>query len=107
MNGLKELGLGGLDMDSEEFHSAVVDGLRENTSLQRLVCGGSIWHEEAPSDIRALIDFYLDLNRNGRKFLEPPLTSRVAAGVWPSVLAKMSSPYIGHEPALLLFAKET
>jgi hypothetical protein len=93
MDGLKELGLTESDVDSEELYSAVVDGLRENTSLLRITCyDGEIWHEEAPSDIKALIDFYLNLNRNGRKFLEPPLTSRVPAGLWPRVLAKMSSP---------------
>jgi hypothetical protein len=92
MDGLKELGLTELDVDSEELYSAVVDGLQENTSLQWITWCGEIWHEEAPSDIKALIDFYLSLNRNGRKFLEPPLTSHVTASLWPSVLAKMSSP---------------
>jgi Ran GTPase-activating protein (RanGAP) involved in mRNA processing and transport len=96
MEGLKELSLDVFDdMANKELCSAVVDGLRKNTSLQRLsscVSGDGMWHEEAPSDIKALIEFYLNLNRNGRKFLEPPLTSRVPASLWPSVLAKMSSP---------------
>jgi Ran GTPase-activating protein (RanGAP) involved in mRNA processing and transport len=93
MDGLKELYLSPVfDMDSEELQSAVVDSLRENTSLQRLTGWRDIWHQRMPSDIKALIDFYLNLNRNGRKFLEPPLTSRVPAGLWPSVLTKMSSP---------------
>jgi hypothetical protein len=44
-----------------------VDGLKENTSVYQLSCGVSgdgTWQEEAPSDIKALVDFYLDLNRN-------------------------------------------
>jgi hypothetical protein len=92
MDGLMELGLYVFDVDSEDLYSAAVDGLRENTSLQRLTCDGEIWHEEAPSNIKVLIDFYLKLNRNGRKFLEPPLTSRIPATLWPSVLAKMTCP---------------
>jgi hypothetical protein len=87
---LKELDLNPVDMDSEELYSAVVDGLRENTSSQGITCWGEIWLEGAPSDIKALIVFYLNLNRNGRKFLEPPLTSRVPISLWPSVLANMS-----------------
>ncbi len=70
----------------------VVDGLQENTSLQRISWDLEIWYKLAPSNIKELIDFYLNLNRNGRKFLEPPLTTRVPASLWPSVFAKMSSP---------------
>jgi hypothetical protein len=75
-------------MEKEEYCVMVVDSLRKNTSLQRLTCGSHphAWHEEA------LIVFYLSLNRNGRKFLEPPLVSRVPLGLWPRILANMSSP---------------
>jgi Ran GTPase-activating protein (RanGAP) involved in mRNA processing and transport len=89
MKGLKELCLNhGEFMDKEEYCVMVVDSLRKNTSLQRLKCGShvSAWHEEA------LVVFYLSLNRNGRKLLEPPLVSRVPLGLWPRILANMSSP---------------
>jgi hypothetical protein len=92
MDGLKQLSLNRFHVDDDWLYSAVVDGLQENTSLQRITCDGEelkIWYEHAQSDF--LIDFYLSLNRNGRKFLEPPLTARVTAGLWPSVFANMSS----------------
>jgi Ran GTPase-activating protein (RanGAP) involved in mRNA processing and transport len=95
MEGLKKLNLCEFpDMANDEFWSAVVDGLRENTSLQQLTWdnGSMDWHGGAPSHAKALIDFYLNLNRNGRQFLEPPLTSRVPDSLWPRILAKMSSP---------------
>jgi Ran GTPase-activating protein (RanGAP) involved in mRNA processing and transport len=94
MKGLKELCLNHCDvMDNEELCVAVVDGLRKNTSLQRLICDwGRTWHDAAPSQVKPLIAFYLNLNRNGRKLLEPPLASRVPVGLWPRILANMSSP---------------
>jgi Ran GTPase-activating protein (RanGAP) involved in mRNA processing and transport len=94
MKGLKELchhhwGV----MDNEELCVAVVDGLRKNTSLERLTGSyGSNWHDQAPSHVKPFIAFYLNLNRNGRKLLEPPLVSRVPLGLWPRILANMSSP---------------
>jgi Ran GTPase-activating protein (RanGAP) involved in mRNA processing and transport len=96
MEGLKELCLSHDDgMVNEELCLAVVDGLRKNTGLQRLTCGyggSTTWHDEASSHIKPLIAFYLDLNRNGRRLLEPPLASRVPVSLWPRILANMSSP---------------
>jgi Ran GTPase-activating protein (RanGAP) involved in mRNA processing and transport len=51
MDGLKELCLTELGVDSEELHSTVVDGLRENTSLQWITGCDEIWHEEVSSNI--------------------------------------------------------
>jgi hypothetical protein len=80
-------------MDNEELCVAVVDALRKNTILERLVgTYGRNWHDQAPSHVKPLIAFYLNLNRNGRKLLEPPLVSRVPLGLWPRLLANMSSP---------------
>jgi Ran GTPase-activating protein (RanGAP) involved in mRNA processing and transport len=99
MKGLKELRLNHCDvMNNEELCVAVIDGLRKNTSLQRLKCEGgtriqdNTWHDQAPSHIKPLIAFYLNLNRNGRRMLEPPLVSRIPLGLWPRILANMSSP---------------
>jgi hypothetical protein len=94
MEGLTELCLDHCGvMVNEEFCVTVVDGLKNNTGLQRLTCeaGDLTWYEHAPPHVKPLIDFYLQLNRNGRKWLEAPLTSRVPAGLWPRILAKMSS----------------
>jgi Ran GTPase-activating protein (RanGAP) involved in mRNA processing and transport len=93
MKGLKVLCITHLDVMVNELCVAVVDGLRKNTVLQRLCDGdGRAWHDEAPTHVKSLIDFYLNLNRNGRKLLEPPLASRVPVGLWPRILANMSSP---------------
>jgi Ran GTPase-activating protein (RanGAP) involved in mRNA processing and transport len=95
MEGLKELCLDHCDgMNDAELCVVVVDGLRKNTGLQRLTCEGgeTTWHDEAPSHIKPLIAFNLDLNRKGRRLLEPPLASRVPVGLWPRILANMSSP---------------
>jgi hypothetical protein len=95
MEGLKELCLnycGGIV--NEELCVTLVDGLRNNTGLQRLTCAGGdlSWYQHAPAHVKPLIYFYLHLNRNGRKWLEAPLASRVPVGLWPHILAKMSSP---------------
>jgi hypothetical protein len=37
-----------------------------------------------------MILFYLKLNRNGRRFLQPPMSMNIAAGLWPHILAKAS-----------------
>jgi Ran GTPase-activating protein (RanGAP) involved in mRNA processing and transport len=94
MEGLMALCIASDDMVSEEFWVAVVDGLRKNTGLQRLTCeaNGITWHEGAPPHVKPLIELYLNLNRNGRKWLEAPLASRVPVGLWPLILANMSSP---------------
>jgi Ran GTPase-activating protein (RanGAP) involved in mRNA processing and transport len=95
MEGLKELCLDHcVGMDNEDFYVALVDGLRKNTSLHRLTYQGgeTTWHDEAPSHVKPLIAFYLDLNRNGRKLLEPPLALRAPIGLWPHILANMLSP---------------
>jgi Ran GTPase-activating protein (RanGAP) involved in mRNA processing and transport len=97
MKGLNELCLSHCDvMDNEDLCVAVVDGLRKNTGLQRLTydgdSGAGTWLDKAPCHVKPLIAFYLNLNRNGRKLLEPPLDSRVPLGLWPHILANMSSP---------------
>jgi Ran GTPase-activating protein (RanGAP) involved in mRNA processing and transport len=96
MKGLKELRLSHCDvMNNEELCVAVVDGLRKNTSLQRLTykvgrVQENTWHDQAPSHIKPLIAFYLNLNRNGRRLLEPTLVSCIPLGLWPRILANMS-----------------
>jgi hypothetical protein len=98
MEGLKELCLNHCDvMVNEELCLVVIDGLRKNTGLQRLTIegdenSGNSWYDEAPSHVKPLIAFYLNLNRNGRKLLVPPLASRVPVGLWPRILANISSP---------------
>jgi hypothetical protein len=73
MEGLKKLSLDEMDgIGEDELWSAVVDGLRKNTAYRvSLTHTGDVsWPSEAPSRVKALIGFYLKLNRNGRKFLQ-------------------------------------
>jgi hypothetical protein len=77
----------------DELWSAVVDGLRKNTAYRVSLThtGDFSWPSEAPSRVKALIGFYLKLNRNGRKFLQTSLSSRIPLALWPRILANMSS----------------
>jgi hypothetical protein len=78
----------------------VVDGQRGNTSLQEFDCGPE-W--KFPTHIHESIRFYLKLNINGRRFLQPPLNKTIPDGLWPRILSKMTS--LDDSSALFYFLK--
>jgi hypothetical protein len=72
----------------------LVDGLRKNTKLQSFFEDSECATVESifsPSLARE-IDFYLELNRHGRMLLTLSGRSEPPSGLWPRVLAKLSSP---------------
>jgi hypothetical protein len=80
---------------TEASGMALVDGLRKNTKLEKIFRDDdddttidSIW----PPHVARLINFYLELNRRGRMLLRLPGSSEPPSGLWPRVLAKISSP---------------
>jgi Ran GTPase-activating protein (RanGAP) involved in mRNA processing and transport len=94
MDGLEDLSLDKAPgIVEDELWSAVVNGLRDNTSLQSLT-------QSYSDGAKALIDFYLKLNRNGRKYLKTSLSSRIPGGLRPCILANMAST---HDASLLFY----
>jgi Ran GTPase-activating protein (RanGAP) involved in mRNA processing and transport len=79
---------------TEEVGMALVNGLRENTKLQKIIADD----EEATLDssfspgVAREIDFYLGLNRHGRMLLRLSGRAEPPSGLWPRVLANISSP---------------
>jgi hypothetical protein len=78
---------------TEAVEMALVDGLRENTKLQKIFAddeGATLRFSFSPG-VEREIDFYLRLNHRGRMLL--PLTGHAEppSGLWPRVLAKLSS----------------
>jgi hypothetical protein len=73
---------------------ALVGGLRENTKLQKIFKDNekvTVDYFFSPAIARE-IDFYLGLNRHGRMLLTLSGDSEPSSGLWPRVLAKISSP---------------
>jgi hypothetical protein len=94
MKGLKSL-YGRLvsDAPTEAVGMALVDGLRKNTKLRIFEdnSGATVASFFSPAVARE-INFYLELNRQGRMLLRLSRRSEPPSGLWPRVLAKMSSP---------------
>jgi Ran GTPase-activating protein (RanGAP) involved in mRNA processing and transport len=77
---------------------ALVDGLRENSKLQMIFeyndddhNSTTLYSSFSPGVARE-IEFYLGLNRHGRMLLTLSGDSEPPSGLWPRVLAKLSSP---------------
>jgi hypothetical protein len=79
---------------TEAVGMALVDGLRENTKLQKLFDDNDAWSVDSTfsPDVAREINFYLGLNRHGRMLLRLSGRSEPPSGLWPRVLAKLSSP---------------
>jgi hypothetical protein len=98
MKGLKSVyGLaGGISSvtPSEAVGSALVDGLRENTKLQNISKDNVLRTVDSAFSpgLAREINFYLGLNRRGRMLLRLSGRSESPRGLWPRVLAKLSSP---------------
>jgi hypothetical protein len=76
---------------------ALVHGLRKNTKLQSILGLEDEDNERTldsffSTDVVREIDFYLGLNRHGRMLLTLSGRSEPPSGLWPRVLAKLSSP---------------
>jgi Ran GTPase-activating protein (RanGAP) involved in mRNA processing and transport len=81
------------DASTNAVGLALVDGLRENTKLQKIFEDSetaTVGSKFAP-DVAREIDFYLGLNRHGRRMLRLSGDSEPPSGLWPRVLAKLSS----------------
>jgi hypothetical protein len=82
---------------TEAVGMALVDGLRENTKLQKIFEDNDDWIVDWTVDstfspgLAREINFYLGLNR-GRVLLRLSGRSEPPSGLWPRVLAKLSSP---------------
>jgi hypothetical protein len=79
---------------TEAVGLALVDGLRKNTKLQKILednDAATVDSSFSPGVARE-IHFYLGLNRCGRTLLRLPGRSEPQSGLWPRVLAKISSP---------------
>jgi Ran GTPase-activating protein (RanGAP) involved in mRNA processing and transport len=83
---------------TEAVGLALVDGLRKNMMLLKVFAiedsdlnARTVASMFAP-DVAREINFYLELNRHGRTMLTLSGTSEPPRGLWPRVLAKLSSP---------------
>jgi hypothetical protein len=72
----------------------LVDGLRENTKLQKIFEDNETATVDSyfSPDVAREIIFYLGLNRHGRMLLRLSGDAEPPSGLWPRVLAKLSSP---------------
>jgi Ran GTPase-activating protein (RanGAP) involved in mRNA processing and transport len=79
---------------TEAFGMALVDGVRENTKLQKIFADDDVASVDSsfPPGLAREIKFYLELNRHGRMLLRLSGRSELPSGLWPRVLAKLSSP---------------
>jgi hypothetical protein len=79
---------------TEAVGAALVEGLRENTKLQNIFADdeGETLHSSFSLGVAREINFYLRLNRHGRMLLRLSGKSEPPNGLWPRVLAKLSSP---------------
>jgi hypothetical protein len=78
----------------EAVEMALVDGLRENTKLQKIFADdeeATLYSSFSPGVARE-INFYLELNRHGRMLLRLSGRAEPSSGLWPRVLAMLSSP---------------
>jgi len=87
MKGLKKLELNSSSISNETVGSAILDGIRVNTSLEIIE---GIEERELSTTVKKSIDFYLQMNRNGRRYLQAPLAKRMPLGAWPHILTKLS-----------------
>jgi len=87
MKGLKKLELNSADISDETVGLALLDGIRVNTSLEIIE---GIEESELSPAFKESIDFYLQMNRNGRRYLGAPLANRMPLGAWPHILTKLS-----------------
>jgi hypothetical protein len=77
---------------------ALVEGLRENSKLQKIFEANDTDYisrtldSSFTPDVARGIDFYLGLNRHGRMLLTLSGDSEPPSGLWPQVLAKLSTP---------------
>jgi Ran GTPase-activating protein (RanGAP) involved in mRNA processing and transport len=83
MHGLKELR--GLSITDEETASILAESLRENTVMEVF---SEVNIEGSPS--RRLVNFYLEMNKRGRKLLHVRDGATIPVGLWALVLAKLS-----------------
>jgi hypothetical protein len=81
---------------TEAVGMALVAGLRKNTKLQKISddndFNGRTGDSYFAPDVAREINFYLGLNRRGRILLRLSGRSEPPSGLWPRVLAKLSSP---------------
>jgi hypothetical protein len=77
---------------TEAVGMALVDGLRENTKLQKIIDEHRTVDSTFSPGLAREINFYLGLNRRGRMLLRLSGHSEPPSGLWPRVLAKLSSP---------------
>jgi hypothetical protein len=97
MMGLKEvyglMFMGNDALSTEAVGKSLLDGLRENTKLQKILDGADedVDFFFSPGVARE-IEFYLSLNRHGRILLRPPGSLEAPSGLWPRVLAKITGP---------------
>jgi hypothetical protein len=82
---------------TEAVGMALVVGIRENTKLQTILhddndFNGRTVHSTFSPGLAREINFYLGLNRRGRMLLRLSGHSEPPSGLWPRVLAKLSSP---------------
>lgn len=76
----------------EEFFSALVQSLEDNTSLQALTLTGIEPKDSLATNYFSLLRYYLAINRIGRSSL---MTRSVPIGLWAHVLAKTSKEALG------------
>ena len=100
MKGLKQVMFDGSDINDTNVGSAIVKGLRVNTSLETIY---GISESQLSSHLKRSIIHHMRMNRNGRKFLREPLTNRMPMGAWPHILAKISPPL--HRDQLFYFLR--
>jgi hypothetical protein len=84
------------ELNGDAVGLALVEGLRENTTLRKIFFfgeddGATIDSIFSPGVARE-INFYLRLNRHGRMMLHLSGRSEPPSGLWPLVVAKLSSP---------------
>jgi Ran GTPase-activating protein (RanGAP) involved in mRNA processing and transport len=79
---------------TEAVGTALLDGLRKNTKLQKIFADDHVATVESyfPPGVGREINFYLSLNRHGRMLLRPPGGSEPPSGLWPRVLANITGP---------------
>jgi Ran GTPase-activating protein (RanGAP) involved in mRNA processing and transport len=99
---------------TEALGQALVEGLRENTNLQKIFKedGVMIVYSYFSLGVAQKINFfYLTLNRYGRTLLQLPTRSEPPSGLWPLILAKISAPrdtsllfyFLQNKPKLVKF----
>ena len=78
----------------------LLDILRKNPSFQSFNLSLSL----CPFDLRVMIEFFVELNKRGRRFLDVSLQQPV--GLWPHILARLTQHQIGCARYLFFFLRE-